>query len=82
MCFLNGGDANRPCTVWQRINTEKSEKPAGFSFSAVREEPNEHLYERPVPGPRALEERKGKNNEKQRKRGKYGQGGGEGGGGG
>ena len=53
--------ANRPCTVWQRINTEKSEKAAEISFSAVRAESYGRLCERPVPAPLALEKRKRKN---------------------
>ena len=60
-CFLKGECASRPRTVWQRINTEKSEKAAEISFSAVRAESYGRLCERPVPAPLALEKRKRKN---------------------
>ena len=68
--------ANRPCTVWQRINAEKSEKAAGISFSAVRAEPYEHLCERPVPAKRALKKRRRKNKRKGGSTGKEAGGGG------
>ena len=75
-CFLKEENATRPSTVRERINTEKSEKVMKISFSAVRTEPCEHLCERPVPAPRALEKRKMKD---KGKGGSTGKGPGEGG---